>query len=43
MDNRKAMGLDNIPIKIWKCLGGKCIFLAYQAIQCDIEVQKDVK
>ena len=25
MDNRKAMGLDNIPIKVWKCLGEKGI------------------
>ena len=25
MDNRKAMGPDNIPIEVWKCLGGKGI------------------
>ena len=25
MDNGKAMGLDNIPIEILRCLGGKGI------------------
>ena len=25
MDNKKAMGLDNIPIEVWKHLGGKSI------------------
>ena len=25
MDNGNVMGPDNIPIELWKCLGGKCI------------------
>ena len=25
IDNRKVMGLENIPIEVWKCLGGKGI------------------